>query len=124
MANYKKASQDRLRVETKRGSLSVEQLWDLPVTELDEIAVALEAEYKESGGKSFLTDTKSKKDKTLKLSFDIVLDILETKIKASKAASEARENKEHNAYIDNLIVDKKKGEMREMSIEDLEAMRK
>ena len=68
---YKEASKQKLRVQTNRGCLSIEQLWDLSLAELDALAVTLEEEYKDSKGKSFL-DKKSKKDKTLKLQFDII----------------------------------------------------
>ena len=68
MENYKLATQQKARFQTKRGLLSTEQLWDLSLNELDELAVSLENEYKESGKKSFLV-AKSVKDKTTKLKF-------------------------------------------------------
>lgn len=116
---FKKASKLKLRIQTSKGMLSIEQLWDLPVEELDEVAVRLEKEYKASGKKSFLEE-KSKKDTALKLSFDIVLDILQDKVAARNKASKAAETKAHNQKILGLIAKKQDGELEEMSVEELE----
>lgn len=89
---YKEASKQKLRVQSNKGPLSVEQLWELSLSELDEIAVNLEEEYKKSGKKSYLV-AKSKKDKTLKLKFDIVLDILTSKVESEEKAKIAGETK-------------------------------
>lgn len=120
---YKLASKLRLRFNSQRGPLSAEQLWNLSAPELDAMAVALEAEYKASGKKSFLTK-KSKKDKEIKLKFDIVLDVLNTKLEESDQLADAREVRAHNAKIDALIVDKQDEELKGKSIADLERMRK
>ena len=51
---FKQASQLALRIETNKGSLSVEQLWTLKLSELDQLAVSLEEVLEKSAGKSFL----------------------------------------------------------------------
>ena len=115
---YKEASKQQLRFTTSKGSLSVEQLWQLSVEELDTLAVALEKEHNESGKKSFLIK-KSVKDKTSKLRFDIVLDILGTKVEEQEAATKAREDKEHNQKIFAMIEEKQDDKLKGMSIADL-----
>jgi len=120
---YKEASKLKLRISTVKGQLSVEQLWDLPITQLDELAVALEKEYETSANKSFLVK-KTLKNKVAKLKFDIVLDILDSKVNAAEAASETRANKEHNQKIYELIAEKKDGELKGKSIRELEKMLK
>jgi len=124
MSIYKKATKKKLRIQTNVGLLSIEQLWDLALPALDRLAVSLEKAYKESGSKSFLNNTEEKKDADLKLTFDIVLDVLETKQKEANKQSKAAETKAHNQHILGLIAKKKEGEMEEMSIEELEAMMK
>lgn len=123
MENYKELTRLKTRFTTSKGSLSVEQLWDLSVTELDSLAVSLEEQYKNSKGKSFL-DKKTTKDKTLKLQFDVVLDILNTKVDEDEALRDAKEIKEHNEKINSLIKQKMDGKLAEMSIEELEAQLK
>ena len=119
MENYKLASQQKLRFQTTKGSLTTEQLWDLSLDELDALAVSLEEEHKKKKKKSFLVKT-SAKDKTSKLKFDIVLDVLNTKAEAIQVASEANEVKEHNKKIISLIAEKQDDKLKSMSIKDLE----
>lgn len=123
MENYKQASREDLRVVTSKGVLTVTQLWSLSIPELDVIAVELEAEYQTSGKKSFIVK-KSKKDSSTKLRFDIVLDILTTKVEEAEAASETLENKRHNEKIDSIIANKKDQELQEKSVAQLMKLRK
>lgn len=125
MDNFKLASQQKLRFQTSKGLLSTEQLWDLSLGELDALAVSLETEHKESGKKSFLTKTRATdKDKTSKLKFDVVLDVLHTKAEEMEAAATAKEIKEHNKKILELIASKKDKSLEGKSIKQLEAMLK
>ena len=130
---YKKAIILKLRFATLVGLLMLEQLFDLPIGNekefredeetLDKLAVRLEEEYKASGKKSYLTK-KTAKDKELKLKWDIVVDILNTKLEVQEAESTAKENKEHNQKIDELIAEKKEEELKGKSIKELEKMRR
>lgn len=123
METFKLASKEKLRFQTKKGELSTEQLWDLSLDDLDALAVSLDIEHKQSAKKSFLVKT-SVKDKTAKLKFDVVIEILNTKAAEQEAASEALEIKEHNKKIIQLISDKKDESLKGKSIKQLEAMLK
>ena len=123
MENFKQASREKLRFQTSKGLLSVEQLWDLSITELDTLAVSLENDYNASGKKSFVVKS-SPKDKTTKLKFDVVIDILTTKVDEAQEAAEAKEIKDHNKKILELISEKKDESLRGKSIKDLEKMLK
>lgn len=123
MENFKLASQQKLRFQTNRGSLSTEQLWDLSLEDLDALAISLETEHKQSAKKSFLAKT-SVKDKTAKLRFDVVIDILNTKVSEQEAATEAMEIKEHNKKIISLIAEKQDESLKGKSIKQLESMLK
>jgi hypothetical protein len=123
MENFKLASQQKIRYQTTKGQLSTEQLWDLSLDELDALAVSLESEHKQSGKKSFIIKT-SVKDKTAKLRFDVVLDVLNTKVEEAQAAAEALEIKEHNKKIITLISEKQDESLKGKSIKQLEAMLK
>lgn len=123
MSNFKEATKQKLRIQTNKGSLSVEQLWDLSLTDLDTLAVSLQEEHEKSGKKSFLTKT-SAKDKTTKLRFDVVLEVLNTKSAEAEAIAEAKEIKDHNAKILNLIAEKQDESLKGKSVKQLEAMLK
>lgn len=118
---YKEASKQRLRFATNKGNLTTEQLWDLSLTDLDNLAVAMEVEHKESGKKSFLT-TRSVKDKTAKLRFDIVLDILNTKVEEAEELQKLKDRKERNKKILSIIEEKKDDSLKGKSVKQLEAL--
>lgn len=119
---YKRASKDALRFATVKGSLTVEQLWSLSLTDLDKLAVKLEKIVKASGEKSFL-ETKSKEDATDKLRFDVVLDVLTDKVKFQEIAAKASETRAKNQRIDELIAKKNDESMENLSVEELEKLR-
>ena len=120
---YKKASQLKLRFETSKGSLNVEQLWNLSLADLDTLAVSLKEVVDKSKTKSFLVD-KSSEDKLTSLKFDIVLDVLTTKLELQENKQKESENKAHNEKIMRLIAEKQDSELQGKSIEELTAMLK
>ena len=118
---HKQASRMKLRFQTSKGLLSSEELWDLSIADLDTLAVSLEKEYEKSDGKSFVR-RKTEKDRTAKLRFDIVLDILQTKMEDNDAARNAADDKEHNEKILGMIAKKKEDSLSSMSVAELEAL--
>lgn len=121
MENFKQATKEKLRFQTSKGNLTTEQLWDLSLTDLDNLAVELQNQYEESGKKSFLVK-RSVKDKTTKLKFDVVLDVLQTKSEELEEAKQKAEDKAHNEKIIQLISEKKNEELKGKSVKQLEAM--
>lgn len=118
---FKIASQKGLRIQTSKGLLSVEQLWSLSIEELDSLAVSLEKEYNESGKKSFIYK-KSEKDKLVNLKFKIVLEVLTNKADEAEELQTAKDNKEHNEKIFDLIAEKETENMKGKSIKELKGM--
>lgn len=123
MNTYKEATRLKLRISTIKGPLSVEQLWDLRMDQLDKVAIRLQKELEESGTKSFLTE-ETKENKLTKLKFEVVLDVLKTKMAAAESAKMASELRAHNQRINELIARKKDEELEGKSIEELEALLK
>ena len=68
---FEKASRMKLRYQTNRGVISVEDLWDLSLESLDAIAISLNKKLKESQTESFIK-TKTKDTTELELKFNIV----------------------------------------------------
>jgi hypothetical protein len=122
---YKQASQLRLRFLTNVGQLSVEQLWDLSQTQLSNAIKAVKKVLKKNDDDelSFLEDTKEV-DVENQLRFDILKDVYLTKKKEADELRNAADIKANNQKIDSLIAEKQEDKLREMSIEDLEKLRK
>lgn len=118
---FKEASKLKLRFETSKGLLSVEQLWDLSKTQLAIVVRNLKKKLnKDSDNElSFLDDTATQVDKITQLQFDIAKDVYITKKSEEEAATNAAEIKAHNQKILELIAEKREGKLRDMSEEDL-----
>jgi hypothetical protein len=116
---YKEFLKTGDRFETSKGLLTVEQLLQLPATQttisfLDNIAVALDDQYENSKGKSFVIK-RTKKDKSIKLKLDIVLDILGDVVSEFEANQEAISNKPELQELLAINLDLVKVELKEYS---------
>lgn len=122
---YKQASQLKLRFDTARGMLSVEQLWDLSQVDLSNAIKKVKRVLKKSDDDelSFLEDSKVV-DVENQLRFDILKDVYLTKKKDMEDVRNAAEIKAHNQKILGLIAEKQEGELRGKSIEELQNMLK
>lgn len=122
---FKQASKLKLRFQTNRGVLSVEQLWDLTQTDLANAIKAVKKVLKSGDDDelSFLESTKVV-DVENQLRFDILKDVYLTKKKEAEESRDAAANKAHNQKILALIAEKQEEGLKGKSIEELEALLK
>jgi hypothetical protein len=126
MSDFEKASRKKLRFDTMRGALSVEDLWDLPltargkaVTNLDDIARGLHKQLKSGDDISFvIADRKS--DETVQLKFDIVKHIIDVRVTEAKRALEDEERAARKQRILAIIADRQDEDLRKMPTEELQ----
>lgn len=118
---YKEALRLKLRFSTDVGTLTTEQLWGLTLSQLDKVAVELEENSTKNVRKSFISDV-SEEDKIENLKFEIVLDILKTKLDVQRAQRDAIEAKAHNEKILNILSERKDRDLNKLSDEELEKM--
>lgn len=123
---YKEGIRAKLRFETLRGVLSIEQLWDLPQTQLAKIVRNLKEKLKSESDDelAFLDDTAKQVDKIDQLKFNIVKDIYITKKREAEELRDIANTKEHNAKIIELIKKKQDEELQGRSVEELEKLLK
>lgn len=123
MSNFKKASKQKLRIETSRGLLSVEQLWDLPYTELERSIRAVKKVLKKNDDDdlAFLDDVNSV-DPSVQLQYDILKEVYLDKKAEAEARRNKAEKKAHNQKILELIAQKKEEDLKEKSAEELEKL--
>lgn len=122
---FDKATRLKLRFESNKGLLSVEQVWDLSLTSLNEMAKGLSRQVKaaETDEEDFI-GTKSNVDSELQLRFDVVKHIIGVKLKERDDSKDAAERKANNQVILELIQRKKQQELEGKSVEELEALLK
>ena len=121
---FDKATRIKLRFESTRGVLSVEELWDLPLRgklSLDSLAKVVNRQIKSEDGESFV-DSRSTVDTTQELRLDILKHIIGVKLAEESASREAAEKREKNARIRELITQKQDQELSNKSIEELTEM--
>lgn len=123
---FEKATRMKLRFETKRGNITTEDLWDLPLTSkagvsLDDIAKNLNKKIKDGEEESFVTE-RSEANNVLNLQFSLVKHVIKARLDEQKAKKDALEAKRRREHILDLIEEKKKDNLKSLSIEELEKM--
>lgn len=120
---FDQATRLKLRFESTKGLLSVEQVWDLNLNSLNELAKSLSRQVKAAGDdeENFI-GAKSTVDSQLQLRFDIVKHIIAVKLKERDDSATAAERKANNQVILDLIQRKKQQELENKSVEELEAL--
>jgi len=125
MSNFETASRLQLRFTTPKGSLSVEDLWDLPLTSstsasLDNIAKGLNRQIKDADTESFVVKT-TKADDILQLKFDIVKHVIEVRLAEADVAKTAKKKKEDKQKLLEVLDRKKNAQLESLSVEEIEA---
>ena len=114
---FEKATRKKLRFPTTNGMLSVEDLWDLSLTQLDKLAVSLNRQIKEVGEESFISNKKVPEN--VQLSFDIVKHVIAVKIAEADAKKIAAERKAKRDKLMEIIEQKQNETDLGKSIDDL-----
>jgi len=117
---YKNAARLKLRFETPKGMLSAEDLWDLTLPQLNELAKKLNKRIKEFGEDDFLK-VKNDEEKIVKLQFDIVLDILKTKQEDIEAAVARKLKMEQKQKLMAALDAKRDADIGAMTVEEIQA---
>lgn len=122
---FELAAQQKLRFNTGRGDLTVEQLYDLPLQaksniSLDGIAISLDTEIRETAKKSFVSEV-SPNASLLDLKLEIVKHIIKCRIDANKKKVEAQELISKRKQLEEIISVKKQENLTSMSLDELEA---
>lgn len=122
---FEQAARIKLRFQTTRGTLTVEDLFDLPLssdtkTNLDDIAKELHKRVKEDEV-SFVKPVEASKSED-NLRFEIVKRVIAVRIEERDARARRQASKERRQRILEALEQKKGQALSEASIEDLEKM--
>lgn len=127
---FERATKKKLRFESPLGMLSVEDIWDLPLTSrtskkasLDDLAKSLNRQIKENEEESFVVK-KTQANSDLNLRFDIVKHIIEVRMEEADAREKAAQNKAREQRILEILAKKEDEDLLNKSKEELEALLK
>jgi hypothetical protein len=104
-----------------RGLVSVEDLWDLTVEDLDTIFKTLNSQIKQVKEESLLNN-RTKEDKILDTKIEIVKYIVSIKLAELELKSKEKENKAKKQRILSILSVKQDEEIQNKSVEELTAM--
>ena len=104
-----------------KGVISVEDLWDLSVQQLDGIFKTLKSQEKKAQEESLL-DTRTPEDEALKTKIDIIRYIVNVKLDEAKQAEHAKENRDQKQKILGILAEKQDADLRSKTPEELQAM--
>lgn len=128
MSIFEQATRSKLRFSTKKGMLTVEDLWDLPLVSvsgaqvnLDDLARVAYKEMEESACQSFVQKS-SKISETAKLKFDTIKHIIDVKLAERDAAIERSEKAAKKQRILELIANKEDESLAGKSLEELQKL--
>lgn len=121
---YKKAIRKKLRFNSPKGVLNLEQVWSLKLSDLKVMIQELHAQMNKNNHSEldFLEEDTIEPDE--KLCFDILVDVYKTKQAEANASKEESEKKAYNKRIDEIIAQKQEEHLHSLSIEELEKLRK
>lgn len=101
-----------------KGVIATEDLWDLPVQQLDGIFKTLKSQEKKAQEESLL-DTRTPEDEILTAKIEIIKYIVNTKLEEAERAKEAHDQKQK---ILGILAEKQDEDLRNKTPEELIAM--
>lgn len=104
-----------------KGVISVEDLWDLSVQQLDGIFKTLKSQEKRAQEESLL-DTRTPEDEILMTKIEIIKYIVNVKLAEAKQAEHARELHDQKQKILGILADKQDEDLRNKTPDELRAM--
>ena len=122
---FLQATREKFRFESPKGDLSVEQLWDLPLTsrtgfDLDTVAKAVNADLKASNEESFVNVNNNPAVSRLQAKLEVVKAIIEVKLAQAEAAKKRAEKAAERQRLMEVLHSKKDQELQGLSVEEIE----
>jgi hypothetical protein len=122
---FEKASRLKLRFETPKGAISVEDLWDIPLTgaiskiNLDDIARGLHKRTKSDETISFVEPSTAVSPED-RLAFEVVKHVITVRLAENVALAQARANKEKKQALLGILTQKQNEQLSALSIDELQ----
>ena len=122
---FLQATREKFRFESPKGDLSVEQLWDLPLTsrtgfDLDTVAKAVNADLKASNEESFVNVNNNPAVSRLQAKLEVVKAIIEVKLAQVEATKKRAEKAAERQRLMEVLHSKKDQELQGLSVEEIE----
>lgn len=121
MEIFERAARKKVRFTVGKGEASAEDLWDLSLETLNQVAIKVNKALKDEGEESFI-GTKSKTQTENQLKLDILKHVIEAKLKAKEVAATRATNMAKASQLKELINKKATTELENKSMDELQAL--
>jgi len=117
---FEVATKQKFRFEF-RGLISVEDLWDLKLEQLDEIYKNLSAEIKKASEESLL-NARTKDQEVIETKIEIIKHIVSVKLKDLEYKKQAIEKRKQKQQIMEILSEKENQDLKNKTYDELKAM--
>ena len=117
---FEKAAREKTRFNF-RGSISVEDLWDLSLTNLDNLYGSITTELERLPKVSLISNDNSQR-KELEFKQELIKYVFEAKKAEAEVAEKAKENSAKKQVILDILAKKQNESYENMSVENLKAL--
>ena len=127
MPLFENAVRNKFRFNSTKGSLTVEDLWDLPLTStkgssLDSIAKLINKDLKSEEEESFVNPSSNSKAKLLQNKLDIVKRVIQVKQEENEASRKLVEKRNQREKLLQIREMKEHQELTSMSLEEIDQL--
>lgn len=122
---FEYATRQKLRFESTKGALSVEQLWDVPLRSsdgfnLDAIARAASKAHKDATEESFVQTTPTPTQTRTQMTLEVVKRVIAVKLADEDAARTRAENRTKKEQLLRILAEKQEGKLSDLSEKELQ----
>lgn len=124
---FEYATRNKLRFQSTRGELTVEQLWDVPLRSksgddfnLNMIAKSVNGKLKEASEENFVESAKTAEHTRMEVALDVVKHIIDAKLDDEAAAKQRSKNKLEKEQLLAILAEKQAGKLSELSEKELQ----
>ena len=115
---FEKGTRKKVRFQSDRGAITIEQAWDLSLESLDALAQKVNAEVKASETGSFI-NKKSTANADLTLQLEILKKIIEVKLAEREARATRAEKAAKRRQLQELLVTKENEAMGGLTLDQV-----
>lgn len=121
---FQQAAREKTRFESQRGPITVEDLFDMPLTskggfDLDSIAKLASRNLKEAGEESFVATAPNPARAALELKLEIIKSVIATRRAENAARLDAKARADEIALLTDLLDEKQKAALKDLSPEEI-----
>ena len=122
---FEYAARNKVRFQSTRGELTLEQLWDVPLRSRDDfnlnaVAKAANKAWKDVSEESFVETAKTPEHTRRETMLEVVKYVIDTKLAEEETAKRSADNKIEKEKLLAILAEKQAGKLSELSEKELQ----